>query len=515
MPVNTTRNKRKIIFPQHHVLNNQATKIYEPELITRPGNHSIRSDPEPVNMDGVEDLIETVIPPYFLTDPILQNSMFSPTSLLQSATISECLPFLNGLNNPTIRDFTPFDYSPNGVLTLQIESHVAFLEDALSEYPAPFVGIDASRPWMVYWALLALHFLNQDISVYKDRVIKTFVPLQNATGGFGGGEGHLSHLAGTYAALLCLALVGGETAWGVSNREAMWRWLGRLKQPGGGFRICEGGEEDVRGAYCAMITIALLNLPWELPDDAPARSNGMTNFGAGLGEYLSRCQTYEGGISATPGNEAHGAYAFCAIACLCLLDHPDHTLHQYLDVDALIGWLSSRQYAPEGGFAGRTNKVVDGCYSHWLGGCWPLVLAALNGPKKTPEEDGTGTLYSTEGLARYILNCCQSPDGGLRDKPSKRPDAYHTCYTLAGVSTTEHYHYYSQPQMNGQFTSALTWKVKRNEERRRSRPQQGAVATDDDFKTDCGLKAVHPVFVIPHDAVTNMRKWALTQESFS
>lgn len=25
-----------------------------------------------------------------------------------------------------------------------------------------------------------------------------------------------------------------------------WQWIGRLKQPDGGFRVCEGGEEDVR-----------------------------------------------------------------------------------------------------------------------------------------------------------------------------------------------------------------------------------------------------------------------------
>lgn len=34
-------------------------------------------------------------------------------------------------------------------------------------------------------------------------------------------------------------------------------------------------------------------------------------------------QTYEGGLSGKPGAaEAHGAYAFCVLACLCILGQP-------------------------------------------------------------------------------------------------------------------------------------------------------------------------------------------------
>lgn len=201
------------------------------------------------------------------------------------------------------------------------------------------------------------------------------------------------------------------------DRTALYHWLGRLKHSGGGFQICEGGEVDTRGAYCALVAITLFGLPWELPQDSPARPRGFTDFRDGLGVYLSRCQNYEGGISAGPSNEAHGAYAFCSLACLSLLGHPQETINKYLDVPALIRWLSSRQYGPEGGFAGRTNKVVDGCYSHWIGGCWPLVEAAVQGPDATPSS--SQRLFDTEGLCRYILSCCQAPSGGLRDKPSK------------------------------------------------------------------------------------------------
>lgn len=254
------------------------------------------------------------------------------------------------------------------------------------------------------------------------RIIDTFRPLQNTSGGFGGGQGHLSHLAGTYAVLLSLAMVGGEDAYKLVDRKAMWHWLGRLKQVDGGFSVCEDGEEDVRGAYCALVAITLLDLPWQLPDSSPARKAGLVDFGDRLGPYLSRCQTYEGGISASPSNEAHGAYAFCALACLCILGPPGKTIPTYLELGNLVKWLSARQYTPEGGLAGRTNKVVDGCYSHWIGGCWPLVEAAMQRPHVQSRSIGdymAPRLFDCEGLTRYILSCCQASSGGLRDKPSK------------------------------------------------------------------------------------------------
>ena len=75
-----------------------------------------------------------------------------------------------------------------------------------------------------------------------------------------------------------------------------------------------------------MVMISLLALPLELPLDAPARARGLTSFVDGLPEYLSRCQTFEGGISGAPQTEAHGAYAFCALACLCILGPPNKML---------------------------------------------------------------------------------------------------------------------------------------------------------------------------------------------
>lgn len=46
--------------------------------------------------------------------------------------------------------------------------------------------------------------------------------MQNATGGFGGGHGQLSHCASTYATVLSLAIVGGDDAFNMIDRRAMY-----------------------------------------------------------------------------------------------------------------------------------------------------------------------------------------------------------------------------------------------------------------------------------------------------
>ncbi|KAK5957599.1 CAAX farnesyltransferase (FTase) subunit beta [Knufia fluminis] len=347
--------------------------------------------------------------------------------------------------------------------------------------------------------------MGEDVTAFRSSIVKTFQPLQNLSGGFGGGQGHLSHLAGTYAVILAIAMVGGGEAYELIDRAAMWHWLGQLKQADGGFRVCEDGEEDVRGAYCALVAITLLGLPWHLPDDSPARAGGVTDFRDGLGKYLSRCQTYEGGVSAGPSNEAHGAYTFCALACLCILGSPRDTIRTYLDVEALVRWLSARQYAPEGGFAGRTNKVVDGCYSHWIGGCWPLVEAAVQGSIESAlslDEFSTTRLFSGEGLTRYILGCCQAPSGGLRDKPSKRPDAYHTCYNLAGLSMSNHRHEYSDVPDPG--SNLIPWTSKRN--------NMFADVAEGSPASETEVAPFQPVYVIPHMAVTRLSQWSRSNQ---
>jgi len=47
-----------------------------------------------------------------------------------------------------------------------------------------------------------------------------------------------------------------------------------------------------------------------------------------------------------------------------------------LDLPRLTRWVAQRQGCVEGGFNGRTNKLVDGCYSFWQGAVLPLLRRA-------------------------------------------------------------------------------------------------------------------------------------------
>lgn len=275
------------------------------------------------------------------------------------------------------------------------------------------------------------------------------------------------------------------------NRKNLWHFLGQLKQADGGFNMTTGGEEDIRGAYCALVVLSLLNLPLELPEDAPARQQGLTSFLDNLGEWIGRCQAFDGGISAAPGNEAHGAYAFCGLGALAIMGPPQETLHKHLDMDRLIHWLSARQCAPEGGYNGRTNKLVDGCYSHWVGGCWAIVEAAA-----PPAATQQSSLWNRDALARYILSAAQFSKGGLVDKPGKRPDAYHSCYNLAGLSAAQHrYTCGGKEDGKGDLDAPFHWDV------------DGLFTGSKVWAIGDEVGEVHPVFVIPVKAAHESREY--------
>ncbi|KAL5113512.1 CAAX farnesyltransferase (FTase) subunit beta [Pleosporales sp. CAS-2024a] len=403
------------------------------------------------------------------------------------------LPFLEG--NPN-----DFSLNAHGIPKLQRDRHAPWIFKILGDYPARASGADASRPWMIYWGLQSMTALGLDIHPYQKRVAHTFSLAQHPTGGYGGGFGQLPHLACTYAAILALAMAGGNDTYDSINRKTMWHYLGRMKQSDGGFTMCQGGEEDIRGAFCALVVLSLLNLPLDLPQDAPARGHGLTTFVDGLGDWVSKCQSWDGGISAAPGNEAHGAYAFCGLGCLALLGPPQQTLPQYLDIPLLTHWLSSRQCSPEGGYNGRTNKLVDGCYSHWVGGCWAIVEASIPAPLATP-------LWNRPALARYILAACQEQKGGLKDKPGKSSDAYHTCYNLAGLSASQYNHVHDETVNKdigaNNLGAAYHWKI---EGQYRG---HGLVWDDDDV-----VRAVHPIFIVPYRSVYECRRYFEAKEGF-
>lgn len=392
-------------------------------------------------------------------------------------------------------------------VVLRRKRHAQYLRRAVGALPPSMVALDASRSWLVYWSTHGLALLGLRHEPDAERaVLRLLEGFQHAGGGLsGGGRWQTPHVASTYAGVAALVSVGGEAALRVPDRARMLDFLLSLKVPedqGGGFRLMRDGEVDVRGAYCALATAYMLGLP-------------MADLARGLEAHIASCQTYEGGIGGARGCEAHGGYTFCGVAALvlCRIAREEEVggpgarddggapaargargLGCFLDLPKLLEWATGLQGGVEGGFAGRTNKLVDGCYSYWIGATLtilnlmlPEILGAMRGaagPAAAGEElvarvgermdaleeastsgprpaaagaigaheavrslsfAETGAprracdaLYDVAALQAWILVCCQSDGGGLRDKPGKPPDYYHTCYCLSGLSLAQH-----------------------------------------------------------------------------
>ncbi|VDB99893.1 unnamed protein product [Peniophora sp. CBMAI 1063] len=359
--------------------------------------------------------------------------------------------------------------------TLNKNSHLQFLvRNFVQGFPARYSSQDASQPWLMFWTLQSFSALQVGIDpVNKQRAIDTIMCWQHPDGGFGGGPGQAAHLLPTYAAVCSLAIVGRPGpggGWDQIDKDKLYAFFMSLKQPDGSFIVAHHGEVDVRGIYCLLVTSILLNIL------TPALISGTAAF-------IASCQTYEGGFAsashpyyaaqAAPEDplqclpnprpslgEAHGGYTYCALASWVLL-RPflgKEDKEPKVDLKRLARWAVGMQGAEieVGGFRGRTNKLVDGCYSWWCGGVFDLLeslgVVTAGGREKEGEgvehreaeeaeegwDDADDSLFNRKALQEYILFTGQHPAGGLRDKPPKHPDAYHTLYCLSGLSAAQH-----------------------------------------------------------------------------
>lgn len=318
------------------------------------------------------------------------------------------------------------NFDPETAFRLDRDSHIEFLQRGLSQpLKASYMSLEASRPWIAYWILHGLDLLGQ-----RELILKTFsesIPnflkqCQHPTGGFGGGPQQIPHLATTYAAVSALVCIGTTEALSVIDRVKLKEFIAAMKDPlSGGFRMHEDGETDVRGTYCAIAVASLVQIiDLELTD--------------GVGAYIRSCQTYEGGIAGEPGMEAHGGYSYCALAALGIIGEPEF----FLNIDAFTNWLCRRQMPFEGGFNGRANKLVDSCYTFWQGAAFPILADIYKQSAEAQEQEVAPIMFAVEAAQMYVLLACQVETGGLRDKPGKPPDFYHTCYALSGLAALQY-----------------------------------------------------------------------------
>ncbi|XP_024029506.1 protein farnesyltransferase subunit beta [Morus notabilis] len=262
------------------------------------------------------------------------------------------------VENEVFQIYNFFANAPRDVksqmLKLRRDRHLEYLDRGLRFLGPSFCVLDANRPWLCYWIIHSIALLGESLDTeMESNTIDFLRRCQDQDGGYGGGPGQMPHLATTYATVNSLITVGGHEALSSINRDKLYTFLQRMKHPSGGFRMHDGGEIDVRACYTAISVASILNiLDDELVQD--------------VGNYILSCQTFEGGIAGEPGSEAHGGYTFCGLATMILINEVER-----LDLTRLIDWLVFRQ-GREGGFQGRTNKLVDGCYSFWQGGDFAL-----------------------------------------------------------------------------------------------------------------------------------------------
>lgn len=248
---------------------------------------------------------------------------------------------------------------------LDKESISAYIYSKLLSLGREVFYYDTGHPWLVYWSIHPLILLDHaHFNIKSPKIVRAIIEFlkycQSPEGGFCGGHHQLPHLASTYAAVLSIVELGTAEAYEIIDRKAMYNFLLSLRNPmkKGSFHMHLEGEEDMRGVYIAVILADLLNFEKE-------------KLLQGVAEHISSCQTYEGGIASEPFGEAHGGYSFCGFAALCCLGET-----QRIDLERFIYWATNRQMVIEGGFNGRTNKVVDNCYSFWQGSLFKLINVA-------------------------------------------------------------------------------------------------------------------------------------------
>jgi protein farnesyltransferase subunit beta len=126
-----------------------------------------------------------------------------------------------------------------------------------------------------------------------------------------------------------------------------------------------------------------------------------------------------------PLGEAHGGYTFCALASWVMLqpfmsDETSSWTKPSINLKTLLRWLSQMQGAEIelGGFRGRTNKLVDGCYSWWVGGSFALLEAlGLGGSRELDSEheiaqddedvwsdDADGPFHIAHSITRFVIS---------------------------------------------------------------------------------------------------------------
>lgn len=104
------------------------------------------------------------VPPVYIKCTPVQDDLQTSSSTIQNSTVEECLPYLTGDGTRGL-----FDFDVHGLPSLDRLKHIEFLHDCLGDLPSAFVAYDAARPWVLYWSLVGLSLLGEDVHQYRSR----------------------------------------------------------------------------------------------------------------------------------------------------------------------------------------------------------------------------------------------------------------------------------------------------------------------------------------------------------
>jgi hypothetical protein len=136
----STGNRRKVIFPGRRVATASIVKRILPYLKEDKADMSSMSSMH--------------LPMWLRQEtPLIAEELDTESSELQIETAEECLPLLK-------RVFPP---------SLNKAKHVSFLSSCLGRLPAGYAALDASRPWMLYWAISAFGALGEDLKDLREK----------------------------------------------------------------------------------------------------------------------------------------------------------------------------------------------------------------------------------------------------------------------------------------------------------------------------------------------------------
>ncbi|KAK8794653.1 hypothetical protein WA158_001634 [Blastocystis sp. Blastoise] len=370
--------------------------------------NSVTSDESGLNNSFVQNN-DKYVPPDYIKLAHLEQYMQNTDGLDTTSSLDNHFEYMQFLKDNDALD-------EHGEIRLMVDKHCKYISQFLKSIPFYYQTFDSSKPWLFYYLLHPLTLMKQERKDLYPLCAKAILSCQSIYGGFSGSQYEYPHVMCTYAAVMTLCILGDNEALKQINRYKMYNLFLSLKHSDGSFSVHEHGESDIRGTYCVIILCSLLNML-------------TPEITAGVVDYVKSLRTYEGGYAGEYGGEAHGGYNHCAIAILRILKEPIYTPE--LDI-----WLSYCQAPLEGGFAGRINKLVDGCYTWYQGAAFDLV--ALDRPyNHTPS-------FNTAGIERFCYKACQEIEnnspfihGGLRDKPSVSIDPYHTCFVTSGLAIVE------------------------------------------------------------------------------